>query len=83
MEEPIHFYSLRNQWGIFSNYFKGKFTLNGKEWPTVEHYFQAQKFAGTIHEERIRLMKKASEAKDEGNKRTLPLRKDWDNKDPY
>lgn len=74
---PIHFYSLRTKWGMFSNFFRGKIVLKGKEWPTAEHYFQAQKFAGTSHEERIRLLKSPAEAKAEGNKRTLPLRKDW------
>jgi ribA/ribD-fused uncharacterized protein len=76
-EGPIRFYSLRNKWGIFSNYFRGKVQLNGKDWPTTEHYFQAQKFAGTSHEERIRLLKTADEAKKAGNNRSLPLREDW------
>ncbi len=47
-------------------------------WKTSEHYFQAKKFEKTIHEEEIRNISSASKAAKEGRKRTLPLRKDWE-----
>ena len=45
---------------------------DGKRWPTSEHYFQAQKFRGTEHEEAVRLCKKPSEAASMGRSRKLP-----------
>jgi N-glycosidase YbiA len=52
--------------------------LDGKWWPTSEHYFQAQKFAGTPHEEEIRLTKKPNDAARKGRDRSRPLREDWE-----
>lgn len=52
--------------------------LDGKWWSTSEHYFQAQKFAGTPHEEQIRLVKKPKDAARMGRDRKRPLRKDWE-----
>jgi ribA/ribD-fused uncharacterized protein len=39
---------------------------------------QAQKFAGTEHEEAVRRCKKPGEAADLGRSRKLPLRRDWE-----
>jgi ribA/ribD-fused uncharacterized protein len=52
--------------------------LKGKRWPTTEHYFQAQKFAGTDHEEEVRLAKTPRLAAELGRDRTRPLRPDWE-----
>jgi predicted NAD-dependent protein-ADP-ribosyltransferase YbiA (DUF1768 family) len=41
----IHFYSTKGEFGAFSNFAHHPFVLDGTEWPTSEHYFQAQKFA--------------------------------------
>jgi N-glycosidase YbiA len=46
----INFYHLKKPYGFFSNFAPYPIDLNGKIWPTSEHYFQAQKFAGTPHE---------------------------------
>ena len=43
----IYFYSVREEYGCFSNFSAHAITLKGKRWPTTEHYFQAQKFPGT------------------------------------
>ena len=50
----------------------------GKTWPTSEHYFQAQKFAGTPDEEEVRLAKSPMIAARMGRSRKRPLRKDWE-----
>jgi ribA/ribD-fused uncharacterized protein len=76
--KPIHFYSTRAEHGYLSNFSPHPFTLKGKLWPTVEHYFQAQKFAGTEHEERIREAKGALQARKLGRSRAHPLRPGWD-----
>ena len=74
----IRFYSTTGTYGCFSNFSRHAVFLKGKRWPTSEHYFQAQKFAGTEHEEAVRLCKKPSEAAALGRSRKLPLRRDWE-----
>ena len=78
MPEPIHFYSTRDEYGCFSNFSRHPVFLKGKRWPTTEHYFQAQKFAGTRHEDEVRQCKTAREAANLGRSRRLPLRRDWE-----
>jgi hypothetical protein len=74
----INFYSPKDEYGVFSNFARYPVVLKGKKWPTSEHYFQAQKFAGTEHEESVRLAKSPKEAAQMGRDRTLPLRADWE-----
>ena len=76
---PIEFYRERDApYGCFSNFSKHSFTLGGKPWQTVEHYFQAQKFVGTPQEEAIRLAPDPMTAKNMGQSRDFPLRADWE-----
>lgn len=74
----IPFYSTRGAYGCFSNFSRHPIFLRGKRWPTSEHYFQAQKFRDTEHEEAIRLCRNPSEAAAMGRSRKLPLRPDWE-----
>jgi ribA/ribD-fused uncharacterized protein len=74
----IQFYSTSGEYGCFSNFSRHPVYLKGKRWPTSEHYFQAQKFAGTPHEEAVRLCKTPREAANRGRSRKLPLRADWE-----
>ena len=81
MSQPIteiRFYSTRGEYGCFSNFSRHPIFLAGKRWPTSEHYFQAQKFAGTPHEEAVRLCRTPREAANMGRSRKLPLRPDWE-----
>lgn len=74
----IYFYSDREEpYGGFSNFSKHGFTIEEKFYPTSEHYFQAQKFVGTEHEEIIRLSPAPKVAADRGRERNRPLRGDW------
>ena len=75
---PIHFYRLKDAFGEFSNFSPHPFRLKHRVWPTTEHYFQAQKFAGTEHEEEIRAVKSPMIAARLGRARSRPLRPDWD-----
>jgi len=45
-DDAILFGGLHEAHGYFSNFAAYPITLGGKTWPTVEHYFQAQKFVG-------------------------------------
>ncbi|GAA3931189.1 NADAR family protein [Litoribacillus peritrichatus] len=74
----INFYTSDGEFGCFSNFSRHSIFLKGKSWPTTEHYFQAQKFAGTEHEEEIRYAKKPLKAASMGRDRNRPLRKDWE-----
>lgn len=74
----IYFYSTRDAYGDFSNFSPHGFVLSGVWWPTSEHYFQAQKFAGTVHEEAVRQAKTPKEAAAIGRDRGRPLRADWE-----
>ncbi|GAB4470136.1 MAG: NADAR family protein [Armatimonadaceae bacterium] len=76
--EPIYFYSqLEKPYGLFSNFSPHGFMLKNQYWQTSEHYFQAQKFAGTEHEEAIRLAPRPKVAAEMGRDRSRPLRPDW------
>jgi N-glycosidase YbiA len=74
----INFYSTTGEHGCFSNFSRHSIFLKKKRWPTTEHYFQAQKFAGTEHEEEVRKCKTPSLAANMGRSRKLPLRRDWE-----
>ena len=73
---PIYFYVPSDEHGYLSNFSRHGFAIDGVYWPTVEHYFQAQKAPGTEHEERIRRAYTAKDAKRMG--RAVPLRPDWE-----
>lgn len=74
----IRFYRTDEPYGEFSNFSRHPITLGGRTWPTSEHYFQAQKFVGTAHEERIRQAPTAADAARLGRSRDFPLRSDWE-----
>ena len=74
----IRFYSVNDEFGCFSNFAPYPITINGKTWPTSEHYFQAQKFVGTKREEEIRKVKSPMEAAKMGRSRKHKLRPDWE-----
>jgi ribA/ribD-fused uncharacterized protein len=53
---PIRFYNKYEAFYEFTNFYEfAPFHLDGKEWRSTEHYFQAQKFIGTPYVEYIRL----------------------------
>jgi ribA/ribD-fused uncharacterized protein len=74
----IKFYRVRDEYGCFSNFAPYPIELKGKTWSTSEHYFQAQKFAGTEHEEEIRLAQSPMVAARMGRSRKRPLCPDWE-----
>ncbi len=74
----IRFYGVRDAHGFLSNFAPYPIEVDGKVWPTSEHYFQAQKFAGTPHEQRIRLAKSPMIAARLGRSRAQAFRSDWE-----
>jgi ribA/ribD-fused uncharacterized protein len=76
--DVIKFYSVSEEYGCFSNFSPHPIKLDGKTWPTSEHYFQAMKFVGSPDEEEVRLAKSPMIAARMGRSRKRPLRKDWE-----
>nr|WP_320190673.1 NADAR family protein [uncultured Desulfobacter sp.] len=79
MEPTIYFKSRSRRYSEFSNFYQYSFELDGKEWKSVEHYYQAQKFAGTELEGIIWDLKRPVKTKQWANKNSDRIRKDWDN----
>ncbi|MBW7470814.1 NADAR family protein [Marinobacter sp. M216] len=63
-----------NPFGTHAAY---SFELEGKVWPTVEHYFQAMKFTDENRQEKIRTATTPARAGKLGRKRHKSLRPDW------
>lgn len=74
----IKFYSAKADYGYMSNFYASPILLKGKAWATTEHYFQAQKFAGTKWESEVRKVKGPWNAAKMGRRTDLPLRSDWE-----
>lgn len=75
---PIRYFAPHQPYFEFSNFSPHAFTLQGESWPTVEHYFQAQKFPANAYQETIRCAGSPEEAKALGQTREHRLRPDWD-----
>lgn len=66
-------------YGVLGNFDRHHpITIDGKVWPSTEHYFQAMKFVGTPHEEEVRNAARPMDAANMGRDRNRPLRKDWE-----
>ena len=74
----IYFYTKNDEYGEFSNFSNYGVEMDGLWWPTVEHYFQAQKFADESYREKIRAAYTAKQAAELGRSRQLLIRKDWE-----
>jgi ribA/ribD-fused uncharacterized protein len=74
----IWFYRENDAYGFLSNFALHPITLEGRVWPTSEHYFQAQKFLDETLRESIRNAPSAKSAALLGHDRTKPLRGDWE-----
>lgn len=76
--DTIRFYHSREPWGELSNFSRHAVFVHGLVWPTVEHFYQAQKFAGTPHEEVIRCCRTPMMAKRRATEFTKTYRReDW------
>ncbi len=75
---PIFFYKVEEKYGCFSNFFPCNMVVGAGWWPTVEHYFQSEKFAGTPYAETIRQAASPKEAAKLGREHTFPIRPDWE-----
>lgn len=74
----IYFYSVSEEFGFFSNFAPFPIKLKGRVWPTVEHFFQAQKFKDFQYQNRIRKVNSPMIAARLGRSRKVRLRPDWE-----
>lgn len=74
----IYFYRIRDPHGELSNHSDHGFILDDLYWPSIEHYYQAQKFADTAYAEQIRRAAKPMDAKRLGRSADWPVRPDWE-----
>jgi len=85
----IRFWKTLEPYGFMNTVSAYGFELDGRFWPTVEHYYQANKFDETAEityssgktiplREHVRCQATAKMAAIEGGRRDLPLRADWD-----
>jgi len=79
-ESDIKFYHIHEPYFEFTNFAQFPIKLDGKQWPTTEHYFQAQKFIGTPYVEAIRKQTSARGALDMSRNPAIYrwLRGDWE-----
>jgi ribA/ribD-fused uncharacterized protein len=75
----INFSSTSPTFKELSNFYPAKITLDGKTYPTVEHYFQAMKFPNNPdYQDQIIAAKTPAAAKKLGASKVIPIRPDWD-----
>jgi N-glycosidase YbiA len=74
----IRFYGVGSEYGAFSNFAPYQVLVEGIRYPTTEHYFQSQKFAGTAYAQTIRLARTPFTAARLGRSRRHKIRSDWE-----
>lgn len=74
----IHFFYETGPHGFLANFSPHPVTIKGTQWPTAEHYYQAQKHAGTPLEDEVRLASTPLQAKVLASDKARPPRPDWE-----
>jgi ribA/ribD-fused uncharacterized protein len=72
----IEFYGTKGEFAYLSNFYNSMFELEGKMWPTVEHYYQASKATTTKDRDWIAEAFGPGEALKRG--RSVVRRADWE-----
>ena len=74
----LDFYSVNDAYGEFSNFAIYPLVIEGVDWPTSEHYYQAHKYTDPVLMEKVRAAKTPMEAALLGRDPNIPKRPDWD-----
>lgn len=74
----IHFYSTHGPNGYMSNFSRHPIVVDGRTYPTSEHYYQSQKFMNEEQRARVRNARTPSEAAAVGRDPSGHLRPDWE-----
>lgn len=78
MTNEILFYRCGDEFREFSNFAPYPIILDGRRWPTAEHYFQAAKFSDKSDQEAVRKANTPLLAARLGRDRKRKLRRDWE-----
>jgi ribA/ribD-fused uncharacterized protein len=73
----IWFYSKTPGYEWLSNFYPAPIELEGLTWPSVEHFYQSQRFPGTDLAETIRAAEKPAKAKSLADGNKVLGRPDW------
>ena len=73
----IYFSAQTEDFDWLSSFSRHGFELDGRHWPSVEHYVQAQKFVDPLYQETIRLCGDARAARRLGSSRKHARRPEW------
>ena len=77
--ETIEFSSKTENYSGLSNFYNSPFIIDGVQYPTVEHYFQEQKFPrDSVLQDKIRNAATPQKAKMLGKTKTVHFREDWE-----
>ncbi|PLS19609.1 Swarming motility protein YbiA [Bacillus sp. M6-12] len=76
--KTIDFWTPKGKYGFLSNFYHAPTVMNGVTYPTNEHFFQSQKFAGKPQEQYIIALPTPGDTAREGKRRDFPLRSDWE-----
>ena len=74
----ILFYETDKAYGCFSNFSRHSVRIDGVNWPTSEHYFQAQKFLAEVDQEAVLCALTPFAAAQIGRERHRSFRTDWE-----
>lgn len=77
LPEDALFFSRTDANQPLSSFARQGFELDGQHWPSVEHYFQANKYAEGDWQDAIRTSPHPKQAQKMGRRRFKGLRKDW------
>ena len=78
MTSVIEFNSKANKYAEFSNFHESPFEIDGKTYPTVEHWFQSQKFPTDNElQEQIRTAPSPAKAKKLGRTKSVHFQSNW------
>ncbi len=80
VDKRILFYGPEGENGYLSNWYLSPIYLNGKIWPSTEHYYHAQKFAGTNNEEICRRLSTPRETLEFSRRPDVVVDSEWGEK---
>jgi ribA/ribD-fused uncharacterized protein len=75
-KDHIFWWTRDGGYGFLSNFWRAHILIDGKDYPTSEHYYQAMKSLDPEEQEMIRILSAPKEAKFAGYHMTL--REDWE-----
>ncbi len=77
----IYFYKVDEPYGCFSNFSLHNICINGQNWLTVEHYYQAQKFVDSADQSLVAAIRDVPTPQEAANLGRNPkhcVRADWE-----